>query len=206
MSTIQSSWLDIKSNQPYFSAAQIAKLAGLYTIFCIAEFKEAFSLFDKNGDGYISSKELGIVMRSLGQNPTEAELQDMINEVDYDGRSLYQSTDNPLVGILFQPYCWSSDWYVSAAFFPQDTSVLPRLKHLQYIYYRWRDLNLHHYISLIRLKIYALFMHVRIFMKLSINQHPLFKLARHYGFFLKFIAELAPPVWIIGFFYTDRCR
>ena len=50
-----------------------------------AEFKEAFSLFDKNGDGFISSKELGIVMRSLGQNPTEAELQDMINEVDFDG-------------------------------------------------------------------------------------------------------------------------
>uniref|UniRef100_A0A669CRT6 EF-hand domain-containing protein n=1 Tax=Oreochromis niloticus TaxID=8128 RepID=A0A669CRT6_ORENI len=48
----------------------------------IAEFKEAFSLFDKDGDGTITTKELGTVMRSLGQNPTEAELQDMINEVD----------------------------------------------------------------------------------------------------------------------------
>ena len=30
-------------------------------------------------------KELSTVMRSLGQNPTDAEVQDMINEVDVDG-------------------------------------------------------------------------------------------------------------------------
>ena len=52
----------------------------------ITEFKEAFSLFDKDGDGTVTTKELGTVMRSLGQNPTEAELQDMINEVDADGQ------------------------------------------------------------------------------------------------------------------------
>ncbi|XP_061999478.1 uncharacterized protein LOC133716840 [Rosa rugosa] len=50
-----------------------------------SEFKEAFSLFDKDGDGSITTEELGTVMRSLGQNPTEEELQDMINEVDVDG-------------------------------------------------------------------------------------------------------------------------
>lgn len=33
----------------------------------IAEFKEAFSLFDKDGDGTITTKELGTVMRSLGK-------------------------------------------------------------------------------------------------------------------------------------------
>ena len=54
----------------------------------IAEFKEAFSLSDKDGDGTITTKELGTVMRSLGQNPTEAELQDMINEVDADGKEM----------------------------------------------------------------------------------------------------------------------
>jgi calmodulin len=51
----------------------------------ITEFKEAFALFDKEGTGTISTKELGIVMRSLGQNPTDSELQDMVNEVDADG-------------------------------------------------------------------------------------------------------------------------
>lgn len=34
--------------------------------------------------GQITTKELGTVMRSLGQNPSESELQDMINEVDSD--------------------------------------------------------------------------------------------------------------------------
>ena len=34
--------------------------------------------------GTISIKELHEVMKSLGQNPTETEIEDMINEVDSD--------------------------------------------------------------------------------------------------------------------------
>jgi len=48
-------------------------------------------LFDKDGDGTITTKELGTVMRSLGQNPTESELQDMVNEVDIDGTYINSS-------------------------------------------------------------------------------------------------------------------
>lgn len=36
----------------------------------VAEFKEAFMLFDKDEDGNVSMQELGVVMRSLGQRPT----------------------------------------------------------------------------------------------------------------------------------------
>lgn len=38
-----------------------------------------------DGDGKITIQELDTIIHSLGQNHTEAELQDMINEVDADG-------------------------------------------------------------------------------------------------------------------------
>lgn len=50
----------------------------------ISEFKEAFSLFDEDGDGTITANELGTVLRSQGQTPTEVELHGMINGVDID--------------------------------------------------------------------------------------------------------------------------
>jgi len=49
------------------------------------EFKEAFLLFDKDGDGSITKEELGRVMRSLGQFAREEELQQMLHDVDIDG-------------------------------------------------------------------------------------------------------------------------
>uniref|UniRef100_A0A674A741 Troponin C, slow skeletal and cardiac muscles n=1 Tax=Salmo trutta TaxID=8032 RepID=A0A674A741_SALTR len=51
-----------------------------------SEFKAAFDIFVQDAeDGCISTKELGKVMRMLGQNPTPEELQEMIDEVDEDG-------------------------------------------------------------------------------------------------------------------------
>nr|pir calmodulin-related calcium-binding protein - Stylonychia lemnae (clone 719) [Stylonychia lemnae] len=59
----------------------------------INECRETFKMFDKDGDGTITAKELGIVMRQLGLNPTEDELLEMIQEVDEDGmgKSISQS-------------------------------------------------------------------------------------------------------------------
>ncbi|CAL9137815.1 unnamed protein product [Musa acuminata var. zebrina] len=51
----------------------------------IMEFKEAFCLFDKDGDGCITLEELATVIKSLDQNPSEEELQEMIRNVDLDG-------------------------------------------------------------------------------------------------------------------------
>jgi EF hand len=73
-----------QQQQPFFTTAHtLNTMAEQLSEEQIAEFKEAFALFDKDSDGTITTKELGTVMRSLGQNPTEAELQDMINEGSY---------------------------------------------------------------------------------------------------------------------------
>ena len=48
------------------------------------EFKQAFALFDKDGNGHVDANELGQVLASLGQIPTEDELKRMISEVDGD--------------------------------------------------------------------------------------------------------------------------
>ncbi|KAK3085639.1 hypothetical protein FSP39_006494 [Pinctada imbricata] len=49
------------------------------------ELREAFRLFDKDGDGSITTEELGTVMRNLGQFPSSEELNMMIKEIDIDG-------------------------------------------------------------------------------------------------------------------------
>ena len=46
-----------------------------YTEQQIADFQEAFSLFDNKGDGKIFASQLGEVLRALGQNPTESEVK-----------------------------------------------------------------------------------------------------------------------------------
>lgn len=51
----------------------------------LAEFRDAFRLFDKDGDGSITQEELGRVMRSLGQFACERELHQMLREVDING-------------------------------------------------------------------------------------------------------------------------
>merc|ERR1711865_4255 len=50
----------------------------------IAEFREAFHIFDVDGNGTVTTEELGEVMESLGHHMSEAELQLMIDDVDKD--------------------------------------------------------------------------------------------------------------------------
>jgi Ca2+-binding EF-hand superfamily protein len=49
------------------------------------DLKEAFKVFDKDNNGFISQSELRLVMVNLGEKLTDDELKEMILEADIDG-------------------------------------------------------------------------------------------------------------------------
>ncbi|XP_056889601.1 calcium-binding protein 7 isoform X1 [Takifugu flavidus] len=49
------------------------------------KIREAFKVFDRDGNGFISKQELGMAMRSLGYMPNEVELEVIIQRLDMDG-------------------------------------------------------------------------------------------------------------------------
>jgi len=63
-------------------------------------------MYDKNDDGYITTKELGALIRSLGENPTEGEVAEMINEVDADKNGLLEFHE--FIRIMAKRMTWES--------------------------------------------------------------------------------------------------
>lgn len=62
--------------------------------------REAFRVFDRNGDGFISAPELRLVMTNLGEKLTDEEVDDMIREADLDGDGVV-SYNGELILFLF---------------------------------------------------------------------------------------------------------
>ena len=58
---------------------------GISIFSIISELKDAFDLFDKTGDKKIDVNELGMVLRSLGQNPTDGQVEEVMKKADKDG-------------------------------------------------------------------------------------------------------------------------
>ncbi len=54
---------------------------GDFTADQISEFREVFNYFDKDNDGFLNTHEVGDAMRALGENPTEAELKNIIDQI-----------------------------------------------------------------------------------------------------------------------------
>ncbi|GFO41375.1 calmodulin [Plakobranchus ocellatus] len=51
----------------------------------ISDFQEAFGLFDRDSDGYVTSDEVGVVIRSLGGIVTDAEIKEHVRQFEEKG-------------------------------------------------------------------------------------------------------------------------
>merc|ERR1712002_315849 len=52
------------------------------------EFREAFDVFDKKGNGYIAQGKLRTMLKSLEEDMTEEEIAQVVENVDIDGDGL----------------------------------------------------------------------------------------------------------------------
>ena len=67
------------------------------------ELREAFRVFDKDGNGFISAAELRHVMTNLGEKLTDEEVDEMIREadIDGDGQVNYEGMQNESKSIIY---------------------------------------------------------------------------------------------------------
>ena len=54
----------------------------------MAEYLEVFEYFGQNKNGRISTRQLRQAMLLVGLNPTDSQIQNLINEKEYDGKWL----------------------------------------------------------------------------------------------------------------------
>lgn len=93
------------------SRYQIQQMCYFWYIYL--DFKSAYAQFDGDNDERITIKEFGDVIRSMGQNPTEAEIQQIVQNADLDSRRSefilkHFHFQNPLLGndtLDFSEFC-----------------------------------------------------------------------------------------------------
>ena len=64
----------------------------------IAEVREIFTLFDKDADGYVSTSDLGTMIRGLNINPSQKEVENMIRDVDPNSTGTFNQ--NALLSLI----------------------------------------------------------------------------------------------------------
>ncbi len=109
------------------------------------ELKEAFRVFDRNGDGFISAPELRLVMTNLGEKLTDEEVEDMIKEADLDGDGLvnYDGRFLKRFGSRFQKLIFIFNQSLSLCLWRQSTVSCTQRHQLNHQLYHCKSFCLH---------------------------------------------------------------
>lgn len=67
----------------------------------MAEYLEVFEYFGQDKNGRISTKQLRQAMLLVGLNPTDSQIQNLINEKEYDGKWLTNNS-NVITGRIYR--------------------------------------------------------------------------------------------------------
>lgn len=108
----------------------------------IEELQEAFKLIDQDRDGEISNKDLKDILVSLGQNPTDSEIRDMLREmpvpsdlvhfVEMFGRKMENVDSEDLIKNAFSCFDETGNGFIDLAEFRELlTTMGSRLTHQQ---------------------------------------------------------------------------
>lgn len=73
------------------------------SMLCLLVYKEAFLMYDKNGDSKITLDEFGDVIKNLGLTPSDDQLSQLMKEIDLDGK-----------GFLYHGHC---NWCIMTGFY-----------------------------------------------------------------------------------------
>lgn len=80
------------------------------------EWWESFQIFDKDGNQHIDHKELATVLRSLGQNPTDQEVNTMIADADFSNDGVIDFNEFVAMMVKNNMHCKNSKEEMEAAF------------------------------------------------------------------------------------------
>lgn len=99
-----------------------------------AAFKEAFNVFDKDLDGYITTEELATVMRTLGYNPNQEELDEIIETYDHDKSGTIDYTEfKDLMNSKFKEQQEGKDLLEIFLIFDKDADGLISAEDMKYV-------------------------------------------------------------------------
>ncbi|KAG0245458.1 SCF ubiquitin ligase complex subunit cdc4 [Actinomortierella wolfii] len=97
------------------------------------DFKEGFSLFDRKGTGKIDTESLGDLLRALGQNPTQAQVRELMEQAGSSSIDFEQFLQILLRPDGFKPAGTPQEFINGFKVFDKDGNGLISVAELRYV-------------------------------------------------------------------------
>ncbi|KAL9950899.1 hypothetical protein ACROYT_G043470 [Oculina patagonica] len=108
--------------------------------FIFSEYLEVFEYFGQDKNGKISTKQLRQAMRMVGLNPTDQQIQALINEKEYDGDGFLVFSDFIKTTEEYKKPDTENDLIMAFRVFDPDNKGFVEAKELKKAFLRLKDI------------------------------------------------------------------